>query len=82
MAATFPDILMYAVSWLEGLEGQVSGCEQHPVTIFHERVLGLSYKRAYLGCSISKGLKYPFSLVWGIGLPCLSSNALNFISWC
>ena len=33
--------------------------------------------RAYLSCSISRGLRYPFSRAWGMGLPYMSSNALN-----
>ena len=44
--------------------------------------------RAHLSCSVStkgakgakgvRGLRCPFSQAWGMGLPCISSNALNF----
>lgn len=51
--------------------------QQHLVTV--RPLLVPPTGRTHWGCSISRGLRWPFFWIWGMGLP-YSSNALSFNS--
>ena len=77
-AASFPGFWVHPGSWPEGVEGQVSGCGLHLGTIFHESFHVFSYMEDIPELLYFKGDKVSLPLNLGMGLPYMSSNALNF----
>ena len=56
------------------MEGQVGGCRQHLVTIFHEAFRGFSFLEGILELFHFKGVNVSLLLGLGIGLSYMSSN--------
>ena len=73
--AGFPGFLMYPVSWLQRVKGQVVGVGSTWLPYFMRVFTISSTWRACLSCSISRGFRCPFSV---LGLAYTGFNELNF----
>ena len=73
--AGFPGFLMYPVSWLQRVKGQVVGVGSTWLPYFMRVFTISSTWRACLSSSISRGFRCPFSV---LGLAYTAFNELNF----
>lgn len=76
--AGFPGFLMYPVSWLQRVKGQVVGVGSTWLPYFMRVFTISSTWRACLSCSISRGLRCPFSQSWVWHTPVLMNLTLTY----